>query len=246
VKQAFETTYHELEDTHWWFVARREIILRLTRRELSGHQDAKILEIGCSGGPLLRMLSDAGFPNLWGIDISQEAVFLCHERGLDNVLQMDGARTDFPEEDFDLIIASDVLEHIEDDGAAVGEWRRILKTGGSLVCFVPAFTLLWSPHDEENEHYRRYSKRQLESLLRAHDFDTVRSSYWNCLLFTPVLIYRLLARWNGTQRFFGRQLGTTGPHLNALLTAILKAENALLATGVNAPVGISVFAVARK
>lgn len=210
-------------------------------------RNSKILEIGCSGGPLIRALNSLGYKNVYGIDISQDAVDLCKRKGIRNINLMDGSRTDFDDGQFEVIIASDVLEHIKDEQNALSEWNRILKPTGLLIVFVPAFESLWSKHDEANQHYRRYSKSGLLRALESANFEVRRSSYWNFILFFPTCLVRLIQRisLNGWQSRKGDQHLEINTLVNEILVRLVKAENQLLSV-VNFPVGVSVFATARK
>jgi SAM-dependent methyltransferase len=245
MKVNFEKKYHSLEEKHWWFVGRREIIVALTRKYRPGGEGIKILEIGCSGGPLLKLLVSLGYSRVVGIDNSKEAIQLCKKRGFKDVFLMDGVSPQFDREDFDLIIASDVLEHILDDDQAVKEWKRILKREGIIICFVPAFKALWSKHDDDNEHQRRYSKKDLEGIFAKNGFKIIRSSYWNITLFLPTLFYRFLAR-AFLKKSLATQLKKSNYALNLFLSKLLIIENFFLEIGINYPIGISVFAVAKK
>ena len=188
----YEQHYHELEDRQWWFVARRQIVFQLVQQlGLSPH--ARILEIGCSTGPFLSQLREAGYRQLSGIDISAAAIAGCHARGLHDCHVMDATQLDFADQSFDLVIASDVLEHLEQDQQAAQEWLRVLVPGGRLILFVPAFQCLWSRHDEVNHHFRRYTRRHLVRVLRTAGWDVERSSYWNAALLPAVA----LVRWAG-------------------------------------------------
>ena len=109
MKKLYEIKYHLLEEKHWWFKGRRDIIFRLIKNL---NKKSKILEIGCSGGPLLKFLNKHGFNNTFGIDISKDAILYCKKKGLENVFFMDGTKTKFKNNFFDLIISSDSLEHI--------------------------------------------------------------------------------------------------------------------------------------
>jgi SAM-dependent methyltransferase len=245
MKQDFEYIYHSLEEKHWWFVGRREMILKLVNKFSSDRKDIKILEVGCSGGLLLKSLVSQGYGYICGIDLSREAIRLCKERGLRNVFLMDGVKLRFNKEEFDVIIASDVLEHIKDDQKAVKGWKRILKQRGIIICFVPALRILWSKHDEDNKHYQRYTKRDLECLFRENGYKIIRSSYWNIALFFPILFYRflmgsLLSKSSACQLRDGNYL------MNILLIQLLRIENALLSIGMNYPIGVSVFVIAKK
>jgi SAM-dependent methyltransferase len=241
----FERKYHLLEEKHWWFVGRREIILRLIKNNFPRRQDIKILEIGCSGGPLLNVLLSQGYSHIVGIDNSKEAIALCKERGFQNVFLMDGVKPHFDSEQFDVIIASDVLEHIQDDKRAVKGWQRIVKRGGIIICFVPALRILWSKHDEDNKHYKRYTKKTLEYLFRGKDYTIIRSSYWNVVLFLPILFYRFLMK-TLLSKSSTSQLRDGNNFTNILLIQLLRIENSLLSIGINYPIGVSVFVVAQK
>lgn len=244
MEKSYELTYHALEENHWWFVARRDIILKLIRK-LNIHKTEKILEIGCSGGPLMRSLKNRGFTNLYGIDISHDAIDLCKARNIENVAVMDGAKTQFKNEEFDVIIASDVLEHIEDDSAALAEWYRILKPNGKLLLFVPVHSFLWSSHDEVNKHFRRYAKVLLMNKLEKEHFIWDRISYWNFILFFPIYVLRTLQRLLKRTSVSKNQLHGSNRFIDAILVTILKMENLLLEF-IDFPMGVSLFAVCRK
>ena len=245
MKIDFEKKYHLLEEKHWWFVGRREIILKLIKKNFLGRQDIKILEIGCSGGPLLNLLISQGYSHVVGIDNSKEAIRRCKERGFKKVFLMDGAEPNFNSEQFDVIIASDVLEHIQNDKRAVKRWEGILRKGGIVICFVPALRALWSKHDEDNKHYRRYTKKYLASLFKENGHNIIRLSYWNVALFLPILFYRFLMR-SLVNKSSSSQLRNGNNFLNILLIQLLRIENALLSIGINYPIGVSVFVIAQK
>jgi len=246
MKVDFEKKYHSVEEKHWWFVGRREIILALARKYYFDRKRIKILEIGCSGGPLLKLLVSRGYSHVVGIDNSKEAIQLCKERGFKDVFLMDGVSPQFDCEEFDLIIASDVLEHIQDDEKAVKEWKRVLKKEGIIICFVPALKALWSKHDEDNEHLRRYTKKRLENIFEKNDFKIIRSSYWNIALFLPTLFYRLLLTKTFFKKSLIHQLKESNYTVNYLLKRLLTIENFFLSIGANFPIGISIFAIAKK
>ena len=204
------------------------------------------MEIGCSGGPLIQALNELGYKNVKGIDISQNAIDLCRRRAIYDVFLMDGSKPAFDDAQFDIVIVSDVLEHIEDEEKALSEWNRILRPAGKLIVFVPAFEILWSKHDEANHHYRRYSKSELIRVLEKAEFEIDRSSYWNFILFFPTSLVRLLQRIVSK---YGQkssdQLVELNPVANKMLVYLVKTENILLKV-LNFPVGVSVFAAASK
>lgn len=242
----FEEKYHRLEEDNWWFRGRRSLILNLFKK-YNIDKNANILDIGCSGGALLKDLSLAGFNKLYGADISAEAVALAKSRGINNVFQADGVKIPGENETYDVLVASDVVEHIADDAAALQEWKRLLKNGGKLFIFAPAFKFLWSSHDEANHHFRRYSKKEFLQLLEKSGLAVQKISYWNFALFFPIALIRLVARLfnkNAGQAKAG-QLSGLPRFLNTALFRFLQAENYLL-NSFNFPFGVSVFAVAEK
>ncbi len=243
----YEQRYHQLEEAHWWFTGRRDAIRKLIHG-LRIPTTADVLEIGCSGGPLQQILLADGYTRLTGIDISEKAIALAHTRGLVNVSVMDGACLTFADNSFDLLLASDVLEHIEDEQQAVREWCRVLRPGGRMIVFVPAFQMLWTRHDEINHHFRRYTGSRLRRVLEQAGLELERSSYWNSALFFPTTAVRLLQRLLVRSRSdipYAGDLKLLPRWLNVLLSWLLKMENMLL-LHVGLPVGVSVFAIARK
>ena len=243
MQKDYELKMHNFEENYCWFRGRRDLILRLAS---SAPSEAKILEVGCSGGLLLGELKNRGFSNLNGIDLSQEALDICKKRGILGVKIADARNTGFPDDYFDMVIASDVLEHIADEQKAVSEWRRILKKGGKLIVFVPAFQFLWGDHDEVNLHQRRYSKPQLIKLLRGQGFEIGKSSYWNFCLFFPISAVRFLQKLASKKDEAKDQLWRVSAFLNKILLSLIKTENKLIAAGINMPVGLSVFCLAKK
>lgn len=241
----YELKYHQIEENYWWFQARRDMVFQLVQ-DLRLPVTAPILEIGCSGGPLLQRLSAQGYRHLTGIDVSEAGIAVAQARGIPNVSCMDGAHLDFPDASFDLVIASDVLEHIQDEAQALREWTRVLRPGGQLVVFVPAFQFLWGKHDEVNQHFRRYTAAQLAQCLHQAGLQVRRKSYWNVGLFFPTAAVRLLKRLLPAEdQPLKDDFFATPPLLNTVLRGIITTENRLL-RALNAPVGVSVFALARK
>ena len=242
--KSYELKYHKLEEDYWWFVGHRDIIYKLINNY---DKNAKILEIGCASGSLLKLLEIKGFKNIYGIDISEEAIKLCKKKGIRNCYVMDAVNMKFKDEEFDLIIAADVLEHIKDHSIALNEWKRVLKKNGKMIVFVPAFKFLWSDHDDINHHYRRYSKGELVKALNDSNFNIIRSSYWNFFLFFPVGLFRILKRSFKIRNKNEKkdQLYELNPFINKIFIGLLKFENSLIMM-LNFPIGVSVFVIAKK
>jgi SAM-dependent methyltransferase len=163
---------------------------------------------------------------------------------MNTVFYASAGSTRLPDESIDVLIASDVIEHVEDDRAALEEWFRILKPTGRLILFAPAYPWLWSVHDEKNHHFRRYRKKELYDKLRQAGFVVEKYSFWNLTLALPLYLFRLASRLvPAFDRITPLQL--PGPFVNRSLLALLIFENKLLAH-VSFSVGISLMAVARR
>jgi SAM-dependent methyltransferase len=243
----FEEKYHRIEDTYWWFRARRDYLVRLIRGPLRVPPEAQILDIGCSGGALLSDLHNCGYKNLHGIDVSPAAIEICQGRGCAVVRVMDATQPDYPDNTFDLVIAGDVLEHLEHADAALKQWRRILKPGGTLIVLVPAFMFLWTSHDDVNHHFRRYRLGQLRRDLGRQGFTLPVGSYWNFSLFAPIAAIRILMRAFSSPRRPATDQDVSMPRwLNSTLVGLLSLENTLLLHGLRFPVGVSALAIAVK
>lgn len=247
MQKDFEATYHSEEENHWWFTSRRELVRQLVRRA-TPDRNADILEIGCSGGPLLQKLRADGYANLTGIDISEEAIALCARRGVSNVSVMDAQHLKYPDASFDIITASDVLEHLADAPTALREWHRALRSGGKLFVFVPAFMFLWSEHDVANQHQHRYRATELKIALENAGFTVERRGYWNFFLFAPVAVVRFFKKLLFKSRNTSGQgdLKKTSNIANTILQLMLKIENRILLAGFNFPWGVSAWVIARK
>lgn len=147
---------------------------------------ARVLDIGCGTGTTLKELEPLGTG--YGIDVSPKAVQYCLEGGVDQVCVADAAALPYRGERFDLIISVDVLEHVDDDVAALKEMYRVCRPGGVLFLTVPAFGFLWSRRDELAHHKRRYTLKEVREKLPLADFETIRATYVNLPLLVPLFL----------------------------------------------------------
>ncbi len=243
MEEQFEKTYHDIEKKHFWFRSRRDYIISILKEF---PRDIKILDIGSSSGILLNELVEIGFDvkNLYGVDISENAIRNCKLNGIENSFVMDAQNITLDEK-FDVIIASDCLEHLKDDAKALNNWNSLLKKDGTLLVFVPAFMSLWSEHDVVNMHYRRYIKKELVTRLLNANFKIEKASYWNFFLFFPVYLYRSLSRLKSTNDKHQSGDLKEPSFFNHVLYLLIKFENLLLGY-LNFTVGVSTFCIAKK
>jgi SAM-dependent methyltransferase len=233
-----------LEDTYWWFVARRRLVGNLVARYRPRQSPLRILDVGCGTGATLGVLSEYG--EVTGVDSSRDALRFCRQRGHRNLVLAQAERLPVLSESVDVITGLDLLEHIPDDGAAVRELARALRPGGLLVITVPAYPFLWSEHDEALSHIRRYRARRLRHLLEGADLRVERLSPLITSLLPAIAALRLLQRLRLRKRGDARTAYIEPPRsVNRLLTWLLGIESAWLIR-FNLPVGVSLLAVARK
>jgi SAM-dependent methyltransferase len=228
----------ELDDRHWWYRARRKILADLIRREANLPPNAKILEIGCGTGHNLAMLS--GFGHVDGLELDDEAAALSEKRLGRGILRSPLPELDGVTDDYDLIGAFDVIEHIDDDRAALDAIATKLKPGGKFIMTVPAHPWMWTAHDVANHHKRRYSKRSLRALIQGSPLKLDRIGYFNSLLFPVAVAERALSKLRGKDN---GDVSLPPRPLNAALEAVFGSERYLVGR-LPLPPGLSLFAVA--
>jgi len=228
----------ELDDRHWWYRARRRILAELIRREARLPAKARILEIGCGTGHNLAML--AGFGHVDGLELDEEAAALSEKRLGRKVMRSPLPELDQVPDNYDLIGAFDVIEHIEDDHAALAAIATKLKPGGKFMMTVPAHPWMWTAHDVANHHKRRYSKRALRSLIENSPMKLERLGYFNSLLFPVAIAERAASKLRGKDN---GDVSLPPAPLNRALEAVFASERYLVGR-LPLPPGLSLFAVA--
>lgn len=229
----------ELDQRHWWYRARREILADLIRREAMPPSGAQILEIGCGTGHNLAMLGQFGTVD--GIELDDEARGVAEQRLGRKVMNAPLPElAGIGDRRYDLIAALDVIEHVDDDAAAIAAIAGKLKPAGKLVMTVPAHRWMWSAHDVVNHHKRRYSKAAVDRLVESSPLRLDKSGYFNSLLFPLAIAERLASKLRGKD---DADVKLPPRPLNAALEAVFAAERHLVGR-VPLPPGLSLFAVA--
>jgi SAM-dependent methyltransferase len=229
----------ELDDRHWWYRARRRILAELVRREVQPPAGARILEIGCGTGQNLATL--ARFGHVDGLELDDEMRALSEKRLGRKIM-----RSPLPEIDevkdagYDLIGAFDVIEHIDDDHAALAAIATKLKPGGKFMMTVPAHPWMWTAHDVANHHKRRYSKRALKALIDGSPLRLDKIGYFNSLLFPVAVAERAVSKLRGKD---DGNVSLPPAPLNSALEAVFASERYLVGR-LPLPPGLSLFAVA--
>jgi len=242
------------EERHFWFRARNRAIHALASRFISGHGAGKtILEIGCGTGNVLSMLQRS-FPDskVVGIDILREGLSYASGRGVRMLVQGDAARPPFREK-FDVVGLFDVIEHVEDDVAALKGARSLLKERGSLLLTVPAHMALWSYFDESSNHLRRYSTAKLVAAVRRSGLRVEYVPEFMMPLLPPAFVKRRLVRAirranDGAEERRAAALDDLRivPLVNRLMEMLMWIEPGLLSRRVRLPFGASIAAVCTR
>jgi len=186
----------QLDQRHWWYRGRRQVLAALIRRTVALPKRAKVLEIGCGTGHNLAMLAQFGAVD--ALELDEEARNIAEKRLGRRVMSSPLPEIrEVADAAYDLIVAFDVIEHIEDDRAALASIASKLKPGGTLVLTVPAHAWLWSKHDTANHHKRRYSKRALKQLIERSPLKLGKIGYFNSLLFPLAVAERAASKLSG-------------------------------------------------
>lgn len=237
--------YHQ-EEVHWWFRGRRAVIgALLGSTELPA--PSRVLDAGCGTGRTMAELAMLG--TVSGVDPSSEAVRFCQARGLQDVHQAGLEDLPFADRVFDVVLACDVLEHVEDDLGALLELRRVTKQGGALVVTVPAYKWMWTEHDVALHHLRRYTNAQLLCRATKAGWAVQRSTYFNSVLLPLAAAGRLGSRLLATAGWSrqGRtDLDRTPAVLNQLMELPMRFEASVIRGGSRFPAGVSIGMICKN
>ncbi len=228
-----------VEDYHWWYRGRRNVVGSVLAT-LPLPTPARSLDAGCGGGASLPGLAALG--TVVGLEPSAHALAAARERAVGTVVEGVVESIPFEDGEFDLAIALDVIEHLEDDRAGFRELRRAVRPGGFLVATVPAYPRLFGPHDVVNEHRRRYLRHTLIEAAAPEGWLPLSVTHFNSVLLPAAALRRIRDRRRPaghTRSDFER----TPPWLNGPLEWPLRLEARAIAAGVRLPAGLSILGV---
>jgi len=236
------TTMANAEDRHWWFRGRRYIINHAISR-LNLPTDCDVLDAGCGTGGNLKMLEQYG--SVFAFELEEAARELAIARSVGHIEE--GRLPDripFEDRQFDLIISTDVLEHVDDDRQSIIALVDRLKPGGYLLVTVPAFMWLWTDRDKQHHHFRRYHRGQLADFSDKTGSRLVFASYFNSLLFPLAAPVRFLQRTMNLP-YQNNDLKMPPEAVNHLLKTVFAIEAHIMRI-VPFPAGMSLMAVFQK
>jgi len=228
----------EHDTTHWWYRARREVLASIITRKIALPAQPRILEIGCGTGHNLPMLARFGEVDAIEIDETSRAIAakrLGRTVGSAPLPELDG----IPTGQYHLAALLDVLEHVEDDRAALRAIAARLAPGGTLLLTVPQYPWMWSGHDVANHHFRRYTKATLRAAVNDAGLQLDLLQSFNSLLFPLAAADRLMARITGRE---GSDDALPPAPVNRLFETVFAAERYLVGR-VPMPPGVSLVAL---
>lgn len=233
----------DAEERSFWFRSRNTLIVWALRRYFP--QARSMLEVGCGTGFVLAGVREA-FPHirLVGAELFPAGLRVAAKRVPDaELIEMDARQIPFREE-FDVVGAFDVLEHVEEDEQVLAQIQQALRPGGGLLITVPQHQRLWSVVDEYSHHVRRYGRDELLEKVRAAGFDVLRSTSFVSLLLPALALSRIRLRRRET---FDPLTEYRMPSLlDSGLGWVLAAERGLIRAGLRLPIGGSLLVVARR
>jgi SAM-dependent methyltransferase len=239
--ELFDEMY-KVETQHWWFVARRKIIENFIQN-LDLDKSAHIMDAGCGNGDNLSILSKYG--DVTALERDDNALLKAQARQIGKVLKgalPDNIPTDI-NKDNDLIVLLDVLEHIDDDAGSLAALRDYVNDNGKLIVTVPAYQFLWTTHDEQHHHKRRYTAKNLKNLVENNGWKVDTISYFNFFLFPLALVIRMKQRIFPSKK--NSELEMPHKFINAFFEKVFSFESRLIGQ-LAFPFGLSIIVVAKK
>jgi SAM-dependent methyltransferase len=244
MKRGEQQVYYQLGNDYWWLVGKYKVIQGCLDRHVAQDErhQMRVLDAGCGPGNMLDLLSQYG--QVIGVDSEAAALTFCHTRGFRDLCYADICNLPVGEDSLDLVVAIDVLEHLDDDMSALAQLHRVGRSGGWVCITVPAYEFLRGDHDDIFGHKRRYTLREVRSKLEQAGFSMKWGSYLHCAPVVPLWLFRRLRRSKDDQTKTSDFIALPR-WLNWLLTQYMMLE-AIVLRGTRLPFGATVICLAQK
>ena len=231
-----------LERFHWWFTGRRKL-LKVLISSRKTHSNSPIVDAGCGVGSNLSLLESLGFKAI-GVDSHFYCLSLFKKRLSEvSLVNADVMNLPFKSDSISLVVATDILEHLDQDTIGIKEIYRTTKPEGEVIVTVPAFRCLWGVQDVVGMHKRRYSRKEFITKMEQEGFKILRSSYFNFFLFFPILMTRRIIHLMGFKIESENEVNF--PIINFIFKAIFSLEVCVLKY-LSFPFGVSILCIAKK
>ena len=214
---------------NFWTLARNDALLRLIKLS----KDDTIMDIGCGSGILTKTLLHSEY-KVVSADYEKDAVMYTKKINPDT-FQIDLTKKITVKKRGNVLILGDVIEHIKDDEKAIKNMSAFMREGDRIVISVPALQFFWTKNDEVRDHFRRYSKKSLRSLLERNGYEVTKMCYWNFIGIGPILYQKVGNKYISYVNMSKSRMN------NILLNYFLTFENRI-----RIPIGLSLFCIAVK
>jgi len=231
--------YSKLNKDFWYVRSRQDLLKRILEKYYPGKRDLKILDAGCGTGFNFEALNCFGA--VYGVDLNKGALKQSRKFNYKKLEWRDINKIKYKNY-FDVIVAIELIEHIENDEITLKNFHRYLKPNGLLVITAPAFNFLWSRDDELAMHKRRYRKKRLREIVVKAKFEITHLTYRYFFYFFPGFFVFLLQRFKKNKN----SLEYTPAFLNRMLVKCMVFENKLLSRKMIFPFGVGLLCIARK
>jgi len=233
----------------FWVRSRNRLFKKIVYNQMPSKSKARLLEIGCGTGNFIQHIKDNENLLITGSEIYIKGLLYAKKKLPDiDFIQFDISEGGVTEK-FDLVVAFDVLEHIENDSAAMLNIHNMLEKGGKLILTVPQYMFLWSRLDEIVKHKRRYSRREMLDKLESNGFEITYSTSFVCMLFPLMLISRLMdksrAHLNSDEQELEKRVMFPG-FIDKAFDLVMRFDEYLIRMGVELPFGGTLIVIARK
>jgi SAM-dependent methyltransferase len=246
--RAYYLKYFDFEKNHWWFRARAQILQAYLRRTIVPKSRPRILNVGAATGGSIAWLSPLG--ELTSLEFDSDSVEFIRNHLNQHVTQGSILSLPYGDNEFDVVCAFDVIEHVENDTLAVSELNRVCRPGGSVLVTVPAHMHLWNVHDEVNHHFRRYEMAQLRELWAGASGKIEFASFFNNRFYIPITVIRKMTAFVARFRKQGQlksDFETFSPgKLNDILFSIMAGEKSRIERQKSYRLGVSILLHWRK
>ena len=239
----------ENSEKSFWVSSRNRLFKRMVEDHIAPEGKTKFLEVGCGVGGFIQQIAGNDNLEITGSEIYLKGLKYAQKKLPDvEFIQFD-VTSGTIDEQFDIISAFDVIEHIEDDGVALSNINKMLNQNGTFIITVPQHMFLWSRLDEIVNHKRRYSRRELSTKLQENGFTISYASSFLFILFPLMVVSRLFDKGGDNSHSPETELEkrvTFSGVLNYLFDSLMRIDETLIHLGISLPFGGTLLIVAEK
>lgn len=239
----------EYSTSSFWVRSRSRLFKYLVEKYLPKAEKVKFLEVGCGTGDFLRQLVGNSRLEITGSEIYLKGLQYA-QKNLPQVSFVQFDVTQGPIDDqFDMVVSFDVLEHVEEDVQALANIHNMLNTNGVVIISVPQHMFMWSELDVLVKHKRRYSRRELCEKLTSTGYEVTYATSFVFTLFPIMCLSRLLERKRSTttsdEAELEKRVHFSG-FSNFVLNAFMRLDELMIRLGLSLPFGGTLVVVASK